>query len=384
MRILMPSYEFPPLGGGGSGVVHGLSTHLVRLGHEVDVVTMHHRGLPRREQVEGVEVHRVPCVRLHETHCTMAEQATYLTAAIPYTLRLARTRRYDINHTHFILPDGLIAVLLHRLTGLPYVITSHGSDVPGYNPHRFLRAHRVLAPVWHGIVARAHGIICPSETLRGLILRSKPDTRAVVVPNGIAHRDSTPCAPKQSKILVVTRMLERKGIQFFLQALHGLDLGYEIDIVGDGPYLPTLKGLAAQLRLDVRFWGWLDRDSDALVSLYDAAQIYVFPSEAENFPIVLLEAMRAGAAIITTQGTGCAEVVGDTAVLVEPRDSAAIRDALLLLTRDPELCQRLGTAARARVEDHFTWPAIAQRHLEYYPIRERPAVTISSSAVVDA
>jgi phosphatidylinositol alpha 1,6-mannosyltransferase len=76
--------------------------------------------------------------------------------------------------------------------------------------------------------------------------------------------------------------------------------------------------------------------------------------------------------------------VGDTAVLVEPRDSAAIRDALLLLTRDPELCQRLGTAARARVEDHFTWPAIAQRHLEYYPIRERPAVTISSSAVVDA
>ncbi|MGH7518333.1 MAG: glycosyltransferase, partial [Gemmatimonadales bacterium] len=62
MRILTLCYEFPPLGGGGARVVYGLSRELVSLGHQVDVVTMGPRGLPRRQEVHGVQVHRVPCV----------------------------------------------------------------------------------------------------------------------------------------------------------------------------------------------------------------------------------------------------------------------------------------------------------------------------------
>jgi glycosyltransferase involved in cell wall biosynthesis len=60
MKILMTSYEFPPLGGGGAQVVRGLSRELVRLGHEVDLVTMGFHGLPSRETVNGVRVLRVP------------------------------------------------------------------------------------------------------------------------------------------------------------------------------------------------------------------------------------------------------------------------------------------------------------------------------------
>ena len=89
----MLSYEFPPLGGGGVGVAHGLSTQLVGMGHEVDVLTMRYRDLPRLEEIEGVRVHRVPCVRLRETYCTMGEQATYLAMALPYALRLVRKHR---------------------------------------------------------------------------------------------------------------------------------------------------------------------------------------------------------------------------------------------------------------------------------------------------
>jgi glycosyltransferase involved in cell wall biosynthesis len=342
------------------------------MGHDVDVVTMHYRGLPARECVDGVEVHRVPCVRLSPSWCTMPEQATYLAVVLPYALRLARARRYDVNHTHFILPDGLTAMLLRRLIDLPYVITSHGSDVPGYNPHRFRRAHQVLAPVWRSIVERADRIICPSEGQEELVLRSQPNARTVVVPNGIDGDWLPPSSgAKERRVLVVTRMFERKGIQFFLRALEGMRLQHEVHIVGDGPYLPTLKALAESLRLDVRFWGWLDRGSTELRRLYHTSEIYVFPSEAENFPLVLLEAMRAGAAIITTKGTGCAEVVGDTALLVEPRSPEAIRAALARLLADHELCRRLGAAAQVRLRDNFTWPAVASQYLEYYPARAR-------------
>ena len=102
----------------------------------------------------------------------------------------------------------------------------------------------------------------------------------------------------------------------------------------------------------------------------------MFTSEAENFPIVLLEAMSAGLAIITTIGTGCSEVVGDDAVLVEARNAEAIRQGLIKLTGDPALCARLGKAQRKRMEDYFTWTSVAGRHAEFYKKHVRPLQAI--------
>ena len=176
---------------------------------------------------------------------------------------------------------------------------------------RDMRPDRVALGALPGRVVLEHHIVGMERTEAVEVLRAKgyrgPTT---VIPNGI---DEDPTASyggeKKRRILVVTRMFERKGIQYFLRALQGMKLHHEVHVVGDGPYLPTLRALAEELGVDARFWGWLDRGSAELRNLYDSAEIYVFPSEAENFPLVLLEAMRAGAAIITTKGTGCAEVV---------------------------------------------------------------------------
>ncbi|MDH3771150.1 MAG: glycosyltransferase family 4 protein, partial [Nitrospirota bacterium] len=118
--------------------------------------------------------------------------------------------------------------------------------------------------------------------------------------------------------------------------------------------------------LDVKFWGFLDNQSKEIRELYETSRIFVLPSEAENFPIVLLEAMAAGMAIITTEGTGCAEVVGDAALFIRPRDSESIKDALKRLIVDPEYCSRLGGRARKRLEDHFGWGSITQQYSELY------------------
>ena len=76
--------------------------------------------------------------------------------------------------------------------------------------------------------------------------------------------------------------------------------------------------------------------------------------------------MAAGLAIITTEGTGCAEVVGDAGLLVPVRDARAIGRAIKRLVDDPELRRTLGAAARRRVEEHFTWSAVARRYVEEY------------------
>ena len=116
----------------------------------------------------------------------------------------------------------------------------------------------------------------------------------------------------------------------------------------------------------MHFWGWLDNDSAQLKELYERSSVFVFTSEAENFPIVLLEAMSAGHAIITADGTGCPEVVGDDALLVPQRSPEAIREALLKLTGDPELRKRLGARARTRVESNFAWSKIVQEYVAAY------------------
>jgi len=269
-------------------------------------------------------------------------------------------------HSHFILPDGLLGLWAQLAVGLPFIITAHGTDVPHHNPHRVRWLHFCLRPLWRQLTVRASVVVCPSGYLKTRVLNANRRARTMVVPNGFDPSRFRAAKPKTKRILVVTRMVEFKGVQFLLQALHGLHIDYEVILVGDGPYSETLKKYANELDVPVRFTGWLDNNSAELKRLYESSSIFVFPSEIENCPLVLLEAMAAGLAIITTQGTGCGELVGNTAMLVPPRDPQAIRTALIELINRPELTEALGNAARSRLEGTFSWGAIADRYREIY------------------
>lgn len=362
----MLCYEFPPLGGGGANVVYGLSKELVRNGHGVDLVTMGFRGLPEHEIVNGTQVYRVRSRRRKLHVCTAPEAASYVAKALPVLRRLLEQNRYDINHTHFIFPDGFLAWSIQRFAKLPYVITAHGSDVPGYNPHRLKLVHKILSPLWKAVTRNASRIVCPSESLRALVAARNAETDITMIPNGISTERFRPDREKLERILVVTRMLERKGVQYFLRALESVSPNQEVHIVGDGPYLPALRRLATAIAPHVKFWGWMDNRSPEFTELFETSGIFVFPSEAENFPIVLLEAMAAGMAIITTEGTGCAEVVGDAALLIPPKDPPAIRKALSLLVRKPELRRALGQAARKRLVERFSWSSVEAQYAALY------------------
>jgi len=366
VRILTTSYEYPPLGGGGAKVANGIARRLAALGYAVDLITMGFRGLPRDEQVAGVQVHRVPGIRMRVASCSSMEMIPYVLAAPLRIVRQCRSRRYAVNHAHFIFPDGIVAYMVKRFTGLPYVITAHGSDVPNYNPDRFKMLHKLLLPVWRSITNDASLIICPSASIEGLIKDKNPQARTRIIPNAIATDKFPPGAKQPRRVLVVTRFFERKGVQFVVRALARLRGRFEVDIVGNGPYLDTVTQLAQQLGVSAKFWGHLDNDSSQLRELYQAAAIFVFTSEAENFPIVLLEAMTAGAAIVTTRGTGCEEVVGDTALLVPVRNAEAIAQALTRLSDSPQLVAQLGEAARARAIAQFGWDGVIDKHLDVY------------------
>jgi glycosyltransferase involved in cell wall biosynthesis len=366
MRILVLNYEYPPLGGGSSPITASLCKKLAAEGVDVDVVTMSFRGLPRLEEDGRLTIHRVRCLRSRQHISYFHELLTYVISASLKALELAKKNQYDLIHTHFVVPGGAVAYFLHARLGIPYVITVHGSDVPGYNPDRFRWIHRVLGPAWRRILSRASAVTSPSQILASLVRKATKEPVPIeVIPNAIDPQWNEP-GLKSSRILVVSRLFERKGVQYLLQALGTLQTGCEIHIVGDGPLRPHLENLAAQVPDKVVFHRWLKNDSPDLKKLYREALIFVFTSEAENFPVCLLEAMVSGSAILASNIPGCKEVLGDTAVWVPPRNSEAIREALKNMTGDRAGTHALGRASRRRAVEKFSWAIVAKQYLDVF------------------
>lgn len=150
-----------------------------------------------------------------------------------------------------------------------------------------------------------------------------------------------------------------KGIDTVIRALPRVLArapGAEYWIVGDGDARPGLEALAREMGVAgrVRFMG---RVSDGeLLAAYQAADVFLLPSNQEGFGIVYVEAMRQGCPVIAGNHGGAPEVVDDgvTGFLVEHGDETAIATRVVQLLEDPELRARMGRAARARVEELFT------------------------------
>jgi glycosyltransferase involved in cell wall biosynthesis len=367
LRILMLNLEYPPLGGGAGPVTRGLARALVAGGHSVDVVTMRYRGLPAEADDDGVRLFRVPGIRRRLELSHLHELATYVWGGLRKSRALARAAAYDLCHCHFIVPTGIIPYTLRTMPGFPpYVITSHGSDVPGYNPDRFTLVHRLTPPLLRRVLRSAAGLIVPSAALERLIQdRFGQDTPPrTLIANGI-ELDRFTARPKEPRVLVATRLFERKGVQHVIEALATLPgHGHTLEVAGDGPQHAELERQARDRGVPAHFHGWLSRKT--LDPLFERSRIFVLATASDNFPVSLLEAMAARCAVITTRAGGCPEVVGDTGLVVEPGDVQGLREALNRLMRDSAYAESLGERAARRVRDQFGWAAIASRHESAY------------------
>src|SRR3989338_8522686 len=267
LRILLLNYEFPPLGGGAAPVTRDLANALARQGHSFDLVTMGFRGLLEQEQVGAITVYRVPCIRRRKEMSTTLEMLSFLLPAWKKANELLQKNNYDLIHAHFIIPTGLLALLLSKKHKIPYILSSHGSDIPGYNPDRFGLLHKLLLPIWRVIVINSSVALTPSESLRKLILkfwRGNPE-KIKAINWGIDIR-SAPTARKENRIVFAGRLFERKGCRYVVEACKNIDLnGWEVAIVGDGPQRQELEKLAGR-NAAIKFYGWLSREK--LQALY--------------------------------------------------------------------------------------------------------------------
>jgi len=169
-------------------------------------------------------------------------------------------------------------------------------------------------------------------------------------------------------VLYVGRLDDGKGLNDLLRAFDRLDTEAELHLVGEGILKSELKATAQNLGIDgsVVFSGTVPHSD--IHRYYAAADVFCLPSYHEGFPVVNMEAMASGLAVVSTTIEAVQDQIhdGDHGLLVDPGDVPALANALSRSLSDPELRERLGTAARERSEEQFTWETQTARMTDYY------------------
>jgi D-inositol-3-phosphate glycosyltransferase len=404
LRVAMISEHASPmacLGGqdaGGQNVyVDEISRRLARLGFQVDVFSR--RDAPATPKVAKW----APSVRVVQLSAGPARYIPkdaiwrHMPAFRDAFLRFAAhdRLRYDVLHAHFWM-SGWAAIHLAEELDAPFVQLFHAL---GETKRRFQGeddtspAERVA--VEREIVRRADRVIaqCPAERQELVTDYDADPGNITLIPAGANLQRFRPVSRELARrrigldaegpvVVYVGRVLPRKDarnvVRAFARLLEGwrgaaprlLIVGGETEEPDPGatPEIGVLQRLAAELGVAeyVRFTG--QRQPDELRYYYCAGDVAVTTPWYEPFGLTPLEAMACGRPVIGSAVGGITYTVrdGETGYLVPPRDADALARRLRELLRRPRLAERMGVAARERVEREFTWPLVAERTAALY------------------
>jgi glycosyltransferase involved in cell wall biosynthesis len=396
VRVALLSYRSKPHCGGQGVYVRHLSRELVRLGHDVEVFS----GQPYPELDEGVRLTRVPSLdlyrepdpfrtpRLHELRdlVDLQEVATMWAAGFPEprtfgrrVVRMLRERAGDFDVVHDNQSLGSALLGLEAATGVPLVVSVHHPisidrriDLESAATWR----KRLSVRRWYAFVrmqarvARAmRMVLVPSESSRRDVVREfgVAVERVRVVLLGVDDGFVPPSERRvPGRILAMASAdAPSKGISTLLEAFAKLrterpDLELVLvtrPVVG-GRTDQLLDALA--IRDHVRFvHGVSDAD---LVTLMGSAEVACVPSLYEGFSLPTAELMATATPLVVSRAGAIPEVVGPDGLcadLVTPGDVGELATALAALLDDPERRARYGAAGRRRVEELFSWRAVA-------------------------
>lgn len=398
MRVLMLSWEYPPVVVGGlARHVHALARHLVAGGHDVTVLCRHVSGTdaethPTSDHVaEGVRIVRVAEDPLHVTfeRDLVAWTLSMGHAMIRAGARLVREWAPDVVHAH----DWLVtnpAVALADATGVPLVGTIHATEAgrhSGWLSHPLNQ--QVHSAEWW-LANRSDALITCSQAMRREVaqLFDLGEDAISVIHNGIEERgwqvpaDETATArrrhgPDGAPLLLYFGRLEwEKGVQDLLAALPEVrerHPGTRLVVAGVGRSHDELVEQAGHLGLAdaIDFVGHLpDLRLRAVLAATDAV---VLPSRYEPFGIVALETAAARRPLVASTAGGLGEVVidGETGLAFDPGNVAAITDAVDAVLADAGAAERRADAAQSRLAADFDWARIAASTADVYR-RTRP------------
>jgi glycogen synthase len=306
----------------------------------------------------------------------------------------------DVVHCHTWYTD-MAGIIAARLWGVPCVLTIHSLEpLRPWKVEQLGNAYHLSAWMERTAIEQADAVIAVSKETREDVLRlfNIPSERVHVIYNGIdlaEYRKADSIAaltrygidPERPFVLFVGRITRQKGIIHLVNAIPQIDPALQVVLCAGAPDTPAIgaemEERVAAVSNDRPGVIWI-REMLArpdVIQLYSHAAVFCCPSVYEPFGIINLEAMACETPVVASAVGGIKEVVvpEETGVLVplelregtfDPVDPAAFSAALAAginrFAHDPALRAQMGAAGRKRVEEHFSWDAIAEQTLALY------------------
>jgi glycosyltransferase involved in cell wall biosynthesis len=316
-----------------------------------------------------VNVVRVPARKKKWANHNVVELHSFLRSAS----RNMEIRRPDWILAHFTLPGGEVARRWAGRFGIPYAVVLHGADVPDSQKGRFGAVYPLIKPLVRRVWRQAARVIAVSDGLRELALRTWPEGRIEVVPNGVDIERFRPAEMPTVRdggtlvVVAVARLVEIKGLQHLIAALARIpaDMRSQIRLrlCGTGPYEGELRRQVREAGLDaqVEFAGLVPYER--IPEEFQGADMFALPSLQEGLPLSLLEAMACGLPVMASRVGGVPAVIcdGENGFLIPAGDVEKVSKAIVQLASDSILRARVSKAARHTAQS-WSWDSIWERY----------------------
>lgn len=396
MKIALLASTFLPRIGGAEIVVHNLARQLRAKGHDAHVVAWWGQG----RAVAGLVDY--PVHSFLPRSYTLASRRRWEAGQgrrWPVALQMAALQarhRFDLCHVHMAYPMGILVGRVLRRMGVPVVTTCHGDDLItmpaiGYT----LRQNAWLDAAVREALCASDRLVSISGVMRAALLEAGvASDRIADIPNGVAlerfagvaekgraWRTRQRLPPDRLVLLTVGRNHPQKGYAVIPEvARRMVEAGLDFTWLLAGHGTEQVQAAAAAIGLGdrVRSLGQLspaaaagaaafELPNEALLELLGAADLYVCTSVFEGMPLVLLEAMAAGLPLLSTDATGCLDLVqpGRNGLLAPVGDAAALAAHAVHLGRSPALRAELAAGSRQAAARH-AWSNIVDEHLAVY------------------
>jgi glycogen synthase len=379
MRILMVSWEYPPVVIGGLGRhVHHLSTALAAAGHDVVVLSRRPTGTDPSTHPSSDEINeqvRVVAAAQDPHEFSFGNDMMAWTMAMGHAMVRAglslKDRRRDrawqpeVVHAH----DWLVAhpaIALAEFYDVPMVSTIHATEAGRHSGWVSGSLSRQVHAVESWLVRESDSLITCSASMSEEIteLFGPGLAETTVIRNG------------PPELLYVGRLEYEKGVHEAIAALPRIRRAYPgatLTIAGEGTQQDWLVEQARKHRVlkATHFVGRLDHDD--LLAVLHRADAAVLPSHYEPFGLAALEAAAAGTPLVTSNigGLGEAVINGETGMSCPPRDVARLAKAVIAVLDDPPAAQRRAKAARRRLTADFDWHTVADETAQVYLAAKR-------------
>jgi glycosyltransferase involved in cell wall biosynthesis len=317
MNILMLNYEYPPLGRGAGRVAYHQVKEFSKT-HYIIVVTTAWKDSVRVEKSENIEIHRLPSTRKKKHQSSIFEMMSWISYAWQFCLNYIEENPVDIIFAHFTIPGGVVAYRLQKKFNIPYVVMSHGHDIPWFFPRKMWLYHLLSYYKIKRICRSASRLFLLTPQLKEVADDFVGELFAhknIVIPNACDSELFKFAENKQFEkfsLVFVGRLVAQKNPMLFLKSLYLLhleEIEFHATIIGDGPLYGKLKEMIQRYGLSkkIQLVGW--KDSEYIIHALATSHLFVLPSRAEAMSMSVLEALYSGIFIITTPEADSYELI---------------------------------------------------------------------------